>query len=89
MSNVEKISVALTHDMVDLVKSSVTSGEYGSASEAIRDALRDWASKRERKQAEITYLRKAWEIGVNSGPGQFSSIDDLLAHAHREHKCQS
>lgn len=85
MSNVEKISIALTHDMVDLVKSSVTSGEYGSVSEAIRDALRDWASKRERKQAEITYLRRAWKKGVNSGPGQFSSIDDLLTEAHRQH----
>ena len=89
MSNVEKISVALTHDMVNMVKSSVSSGEYGSASEVIRDALREWASKRERQQAEITYLRTAWEAGINSGPGQFSSIDDLLAHASREHKCQN
>lgn len=86
MSNVEKISIALTHDMVGLVKAAVKNGEYGSTSEAIREALRDWAAKRERQKAEIEYLSGAWKQGIKSGPGQFSSIDALLAEAHTRHK---
>ena len=86
MSNVEKISIALTHDMAGLVKEAVSSGEYGSKSEAIREALRDWAAKRDRQKAEIEYLRGAWKQGTESGSGQFSSIDALLAEAHSRHK---
>lgn len=86
MSNVEKISIALTHDMAGLVKAAVKNGEYGSTSEAIREALRDWAAKREREKAEIEYLRGAWKQGVESGAGRFSSIDAVLAEAHNRHK---
>ena len=85
MSKVEKISVALTHDMAGLVKSAVKSGEYGSASEAIREALRDWANKREREKLELEYLRGAWKQGIKSGAGKFTSIEDLLAEAHSRH----
>lgn len=86
MSKVEKLSVAFTHDMASLVKSTVTNGEYGSVSEAVREAMRDWAEKRERNKAEIEYLRGAWKQGVESGAGRFGSIDELLAEAHRLHK---
>ncbi|MDQ7017515.1 MAG: type II toxin-antitoxin system ParD family antitoxin [Robiginitomaculum sp.] len=85
MSKVEKLSVAFTHDMAGLVKAAVADGEYGSVSEAVREAMRDWAEKRERKKAEIEYLRGAWKQGVESGPAQHSTIDDLLAEAHRRH----
>jgi antitoxin ParD1/3/4 len=85
MSKVEKLSVAFTHDMAGLVKASVADGEYGSVSEAVREAMRDWAAKRERKRAEIEYLRGAWKQGVESGPAQHSTIDDLLAEAHHRH----
>lgn len=85
MNKVEKISVSLTHDMAAVVKNAVKGGEYGSASEAIREALRDWANKREREKAEIKYLREAWKQGMKSGPGQFSSIDDLLTEARNRH----
>lgn len=83
MSKVEKLSVAFTHDMAGMVKSAVASGEYGSVSEAVREAMRDWAAKRERKSAEIEYLRGAWDKGIESGPGDFNSIEGLLREARR------
>ncbi|MBL4596066.1 MAG: type II toxin-antitoxin system ParD family antitoxin [Robiginitomaculum sp.] len=86
MSNVKKLSIAFTHDMAGLVKSAVSNGEYGSVSEAVREAMRDWASKRERQQAEIEYLRGAWKQGVENGAGRFRSIDELLTEAHQRHK---
>lgn len=86
MSKVEKLSVAFTHDMAGLLKTAVSNGEYGSVSEAVREAMRDWASKRDRKQAEIEYLRGAWKQGLQSGSGQFTSIDELLDLANSLHK---
>ena len=42
MANVEKVSVALTSDMVAVMRKAVESGEYASNSEVVREALRDW-----------------------------------------------
>ena len=40
MANVEKLSVALTPDMVAEMRAAVEHGDYGSVSEVVRDALR-------------------------------------------------
>jgi putative addiction module CopG family antidote len=40
MRNTRPISVTLPHDMAAMVKAKVTSGEYASESEVIRDGLR-------------------------------------------------
>lgn len=55
MSKVEKISIALTDEMLASVKDAVASGDYASSSEVIRHALRDWKKQRER---EIAHLRE-------------------------------
>lgn len=81
MSNVQKLSIALTHDMADAVKAAVKSGEYGSNSEVIRDALRNWSAVRNREREEIDYLRKVWQKGIDSGPGKFKTIDDIISAA--------
>jgi putative addiction module CopG family antidote len=46
MSKVEKISIALTDEMLASVKEAVASGDYASSSEVIRHALRDWRRMR-------------------------------------------
>lgn len=40
MRSTQPISVTLPHDMAAMVKAKVTSGEYASESEVIRDGLR-------------------------------------------------
>lgn len=40
MRNTQQFSVTLTHELADMVKSKVSSGEYASESEVIRDGLR-------------------------------------------------
>ena len=42
MAAVEKVSVALSPELLEMVKGAVASGRYGSASEVIREALREW-----------------------------------------------
>jgi antitoxin ParD1/3/4 len=68
MANVEKISVALTADMVSIVRQAVASGDYASASEVVRDALREWQLKRTVGREVVEQLRHLWDEGLASGP---------------------
>jgi antitoxin ParD1/3/4 len=77
MSNVQKVSVALTPEFMALLEEAVESGEYTSASEVIRDALRHWKEHRAHQDLSREELRSLWQHGVESGPGRFGSIDAI------------
>jgi antitoxin ParD1/3/4 len=83
MSNVQKVSVALTPEMLAMLKDAVDSGEYTSASEVIRDALRGWKARRAVYAMEVDSLRKLWTEGLASGAGRFGSIAEIKAEARR------
>ena len=56
------------------IKNEVASGRYGSASEVVREALRQWKERRELYGYSPEQLRALWAEGVNSGPARpFSS----------------
>jgi antitoxin ParD1/3/4 len=86
MPNVQKISVALTPEMLSMLKEAVESGEYTSTSEVIRDALRSWKARRAMHEQEVEELRRLWDEGLKSGEGRFSSIDEIKAEARRRLK---
>ena len=67
MANVEKLSIALTPEMATLVRQAVESGDYASASEVIRDALRDWKLKRAFDREMVEELRRLWQEGIDGG----------------------
>lgn len=67
MSNVEKISVALTSEQVESLTAAVASGEYGSPSEIVQEALRDWQAKRQSPLGDAMALRALWDEGKASG----------------------
>jgi hypothetical protein len=46
MSTVEKVSLALSNDLLRVLKRAVASGEYASSSEVVREALREWRARR-------------------------------------------
>lgn len=69
MANVEKLSVALTPDMVAELRAAVDDGDYGSVSEVVRDALRDWRLRRKVEVLEVDELRRLVQEGIDSGPG--------------------
>lgn len=77
MTTVEKLSITLTPEMARNVRMAVKSGEYASSSEVIREALRDWHRKRAFQEQEIQELRGIWRKGVESGKGQYDSIDEI------------
>ena len=73
MANVEKLSIALTPDMVAEVRAAVEGGDYGSVSEVVRDALRDWRLRRKIESLEIEELRRLAQEGIESGPGRLDA----------------
>jgi antitoxin ParD1/3/4 len=68
MAKVEKLSVALTPDMATMLREAVESGDYASASEVVRDALREWKLRRGMREREVEELRRLWDEGLASGP---------------------
>ena len=83
MSNVQKVSVALTPEFMALLKEAVETGEYTSTSEVIRDALRHWKEWRTHQDMSVEELRRLWQAGIESGPGRFESIDTIKKEARR------
>lgn len=67
MANVEKISVALTPELAAMMRDAVDRGEYASASEVMREALRDWKRRRNEREQAITELGRLWDHGADSG----------------------
>ena len=86
MSNVQKVSVELTRELVELLKEAVESGEYTSTSEVVRDALRDWKLRRTALASDTEELRALWREGIASGPGRFGSIDEIKKEARRRER---
>jgi antitoxin ParD1/3/4 len=67
VSNVEKLSIALTIEQAAAIRAAVDRGEYATSSEVVREAMRDWQVKRGPQQEDINRLRKLWDEGIASG----------------------
>ena len=61
MPNVQKVSIALTSELAELVRAAVDSGDYASSSEVMREALRGWGDKRAARAAKLAELRAAMQ----------------------------
>ncbi|WP_333876338.1 type II toxin-antitoxin system ParD family antitoxin [Methylobacter sp.] len=83
MAHIEKLSIALTPEMAEIVRQCVESGEYANSSEVIREALRDWKQKRSLQQNEIEELRNLWQAGLDSGPGHLADMNAIKAKARQ------
>jgi antitoxin ParD1/3/4 len=70
VANIEKVSVALTSEQINLLRAAVDSGEYATTSEIVREAVRDWQAKRQLRQGDIKRLRQLWDEGKASGPAR-------------------
>jgi antitoxin ParD1/3/4 len=88
MPGVEKISIALTPDLAAAVQEAVESGGYASASEVIREALRDWREKRGLHEQQINEMRKLWDEGIQSGPSRVR-VGDLIQELEQEFGAKS
>lgn len=83
MSNVEKISIALTSEQVASLRAAVDDGDYATTSEAVREAVRDWQLKRELQQEDIRRIRQLWQEGLASGSAGDVDFDALRKEARQ------
>ncbi|MBZ9819197.1 type II toxin-antitoxin system ParD family antitoxin [Mesorhizobium sp. CA4] len=68
MGQVDKRSITLSPELAAAVDNVVAAGEYASASEVIRDALRQWKERRDLLGYTVEELRELVQEGIDSGP---------------------
>jgi len=83
MGHMDKRSVTLSEELAQTVDEAVAAGEYASASDVITDALRQWKERRDLFGYSVEELRRLVQEGIDSGPGRYESMDEIIAEAHR------
>jgi antitoxin ParD1/3/4 len=76
------MNVNLTPEMAEFVAEEIATGDYASASELVRDALRMLRRDRDIEKEKIDLLRREVEIGVSQAEaGDFSNrnVMDIAA----------
>ncbi|MGR6430587.1 type II toxin-antitoxin system ParD family antitoxin [Rhizobium sp. PAMB 3182] len=62
------LTISLSAQQILRLQGAVKSGAYASNSEVVRDALRLWEEREERRQASLEALRAEIRTGIESGP---------------------
>ncbi len=82
----ERLTITLTTDLAARVKEAVDGGLYGSVSEVMRQALRDWELAEARRAHELQLLRKDISVGLDdiaSGRTEAFNADRIIAYGKR------
>ncbi|WP_172331816.1 type II toxin-antitoxin system ParD family antitoxin [Mangrovicoccus sp. HB161399] len=69
MATAERMTITMPTELAEVLRRAVAGGEYASASEVVREALRDWTRNRDAERLELEALRDAIKAGLESGPG--------------------
>lgn len=65
MTAVERMTITMPSEMADTLRKTVAGGEYASASEVVREALREWTRAWDSEQRELEMLRDAIKAGLD------------------------
>ena len=65
MAEIERMTITLPSEMAAVVKDAVAEGDYASSSEVIREALRDWKTKRTLQLREMATLKADIDKGLS------------------------
>ncbi|SEO22737.1 antitoxin ParD1/3/4 [Nitrosospira multiformis] len=65
MTELERLTITLTPELAETIKGAVAEGDYASASEVIREALREWNVRRELRQEELAALKADIDQALN------------------------
>jgi len=64
MAEIERLTITLPAEMANLIKGAVATGDYASTSEVVREAVRDWKTKRALQLQELTALKADIDKGL-------------------------
>lgn len=83
------MNVSLTEEMVRFVEEEVAGGDYVSASEVVRDALRVLKHDRDVEANKLRILREEVAKGIDDADnGRFSdrTVEDIFQDVLRKHR---
>lgn len=69
MSKLERITVTMPAELAAKLRAAVDEGSYATSSEIVREAVRAWVDKEERREAALSHFRAEIEKGL-AGPFQ-------------------
>jgi antitoxin ParD1/3/4 len=73
---IDRLTITLPADMIAVVKGAVEGGDYASASEVVREALRDWKTKRALQLHELAGLKADIDKGLTDlAEGRVADFD--------------
>ena len=86
MRTTQQFSITLPNEMAEAVKSKVTSGEYATESEVIRDGLRVLIARdRAVEKWLVEQVRPAYDA-LKANPSRAVTVDQMRARLKTEHK---
>jgi len=92
MPRIEKTSIALLPEVVELVRDAVDTSEYASSSEVIPEALPDWPRKGQvqdaLKENGIAELRQLW-LEARSDKGLSVDPEGVLDRLERNYQAMT
>jgi antitoxin ParD1/3/4 len=83
MPDIHKVSIALTGEQIASLKAAVETGEYATASEIVREAIRDWQFKQALRKEDLKLLQQLWDAGKASGLAQPIDFEELRCEGRR------
>lgn len=75
-------SIALGEPFIEFARRKVASGEFGSTSEVVREAMRQYIAE----DAKLEALRAAIQEGLDSGPAEPFDFDQFLKEMRANYK---
>ncbi len=64
MAEIERLTITLPAEMTAVIRSAVETGDYASTSEVVREAVRDWRTKRDLQLQELAALKADIDKGL-------------------------
>jgi antitoxin ParD1/3/4 len=79
MSKLERITVTMPAEMAAKLRAAVDAGTYATSSEIVREAVRAWVEKEERREAALSAFRAEIEKGL---AGPFRDGEAVMQELH-------
>lgn len=86
MPEIERLTITMPPELAAVVKQAVDTGDYASASEVVRAALRDWKLKRALQIEELAALKIDIDKGladVAAGRVKDFDADKIIARGRK------
>ncbi len=85
------MNVSLPRELAAFVEDEVASGDYSTASEVVRDALRLLRREREQYEQKMAVLRRELQVGmddIEAGRISTRSVEDIARDVLARHRAR-